>query len=202
MNTWSRLTLLIIALCMSGCAGMNTLSSEVTAYGSWPAERKAGTYAFERLPSQQARLDQQQRLEAAARPALQAVGFKWLSEGKAAEYLVQLQARSSANERSRSDPFWAWQSVPPPYPGRPARPYYAYPPGLWAHPLDITSYEREVVVLIRDAKSGQTLFESHAVSDGSSPSFKGLLDALFNAALKDFPQADNGPRRVTTPLTP
>jgi Domain of unknown function (DUF4136) len=198
----SRLTLFIVTLCLSACASMNMLTSEVTAYGSWPTERKAGTYAFERLPSQQARLGQQQALEAAAKPALEASGFKWVNEGKTADYLVQVQARSTANERSRTDPFWAWQSVPRPYPGAPGRPYHAYSPGLWVHPLDVTSYEREVVLLIRDAKTGQTLWESHAVSDGSSPSFKGLLDAMFNAALKDFPQTNTGPRRVTLPLTP
>ncbi|MES2889459.1 MAG: DUF4136 domain-containing protein [Pseudomonadota bacterium] len=202
--------LALMTLGLAGCAGMNTLTSEVSSYGTWPADRKPGLYAFERLPSQQARSDQQQRLEAAARPALEAVGFKPASDPKSAEFNVQLSARSSANERSRSDPFFAWQAVPRPY-GVPGRPYYpghghgygpGYGPGLWVVPMDLPSYEREVVVLIRDAKQGQTLFESHAVNDGTSPTFRGLLGAMFEAALKDFPQAGPGPRNVTTALPP
>jgi hypothetical protein len=201
---WQRLTrpaLLALGVALSGCAGMNTLTSEVSSYGEWPADRKAGTYAFERLPSQQARLDQQQRLEAAARPALEAAGFKFVTDAKAAEFVVQLDARSSANERSRFDPYWAWQSVPHPYNSGRGRPY-AYAPGAWAFPADTPSYEREVMVLIRDPKRGQTLFESHAVSDGISPNLKGLLGAMFEAALKDFPNGGVGPRRVTAPLGP
>lgn len=204
-----RLGMLALAAGLTGCAGLNTLTSEVSSYGSWPAERRPGGYVFERLPSQQARAEQQQRLETAARPALEAVGFKPASDPKSAEYTVQLSARSSANERSRSsDPFFGWQAVPRPY-GVPGRPYHygygygpAYNPGLWVVPMDIPSYEREVVVLIRDAKQGQTLYESHAVSDGSSPNFRGLLNAMFEAALKDFPQGGPGPRNVTTPLSP
>lgn len=203
---------LALATALTGCAGLNTLTSEVSSYGDWPADRKPGLYTFERLPSQQARAEQQQRLEAAARPALEAVGFKPASDPKTAEYQVQLSARSSANERSRSDPFFAWQAVPRPY-GVPGRPYhygygpgygygYGYAPGLWVVPMDIPSYEREVVVLIRDAKQGQTLYETHAVNDGASPTLRGLLGAMFEAALKDFPRGGPGPRDVTTQLPP
>ena len=39
---------------LPGCAALNTLSCEVATYGDWPAERKPGRYAFERLPSQKA----------------------------------------------------------------------------------------------------------------------------------------------------
>ncbi len=200
--------LLGAGLGLAGCTGMNMLSSDVTAYGNWPAERKPGTYVFERLPSQQARLDLQQQLEAAARPALAAVGFKPASDPKTAEFVVQLGMRSAPNERSRVDSLWAWQSVPPPYayarsPGHPhPYPYPYYYPSPWVFPMDTPSYEREVVVMIRDPKLGQTLFESHAVSDGVTPSFNGLLGAMLEAALKDFPQsAGTGTHRVMAPLS-
>lgn len=189
-----------VGLGLTGCAGMNTLTSEVNTYGSWPPERAAGTYVFERLPSQQARPDQQQRLEAAARPALAAAGFKPADDAQTAEFVVQLSMHSAPNERMRIDPYLAWQSVPSPLHGAPLRPS-PYVRSPWIFPVDPPSYEREVVVLIRDPKRGQTLYESHAVSDGTSPYFNGLLGAMMAAALKDFPKTDMGPRRVSTPLT-
>ena len=44
-----------LTLGLGGCAAMRSVSSEVSTFGEWPATRKPGTYAFERLPSQQAR---------------------------------------------------------------------------------------------------------------------------------------------------
>jgi hypothetical protein len=74
-----RLALALIGaatLAAAGCAGMHTLTSEVSSFGEWPADRAAGSYAFERLPSQQARADETTRLEEAARTALAKAGFK------------------------------------------------------------------------------------------------------------------------------
>ena len=51
---------MLAALVLSGCAGLNNVTSEVSSYGQWPADRKPASYAFERLPSQQARPEQQQ----------------------------------------------------------------------------------------------------------------------------------------------
>ena len=49
------LTLLATTALLAGCAAMNSLTSDVASYSAWPADRKPGSYAFERLPSQQAR---------------------------------------------------------------------------------------------------------------------------------------------------
>ena len=47
---------LLIALlgtaALAGCAGLNTVSGEVSSFGGWPAGRAPGSYSFERLPSQ------------------------------------------------------------------------------------------------------------------------------------------------------
>ena len=51
------------ALLLGGCAGISTVSSNVSSFGEWPADRKPGTYAFERLPSQQARAAESDVLE-------------------------------------------------------------------------------------------------------------------------------------------
>ena len=188
-------------LSLAGCAGLNTLTSEVSTYGTWPADRKAATYSFERLPSQAAKPEAQQQLEAAAAPALAAAGFTPESAPGTAEYTVQIGARVDPTERSPfDDPLW-WRSGFRwgPFAGPYARGqytslgwrYYGAPP----------SYSREVGVLIRDRKTGTPLFEARASNDGVSPSIEALLPAMFAAALKDFPASGTNPREVQTPLT-
>jgi hypothetical protein len=60
-------------------------------------------------------------------------------------------------------------------------------------------YEREVAVLLRDRASGKPLFEARASSDGYTQGAE-LLQAMFDAALKDFPATGLNPRSVTVPL--
>ncbi|HEY0584656.1 MAG TPA: DUF4136 domain-containing protein, partial [Pseudoduganella sp.] len=81
------LAALVVGSLLAGCASLNTLQAQVASYGTWPAQRKPGTYAFERLPSQQARADAQQRLEDAARPAIEAAGFTAAAPGEAPDVL-------------------------------------------------------------------------------------------------------------------
>lgn len=190
------LTLLATTALLAGCAAMNSLSSDVASYSAWPADRKPGSYAFERLPSQQLRADRAQLIEDSARRALEGAGFTPAAEGQASEYVVQLGARVSATEAYYDDPFW-WRGGL--YAHRFARPwpYYGFGVGM-----PTVTYEREVALLIRDRKSGQPLYETRASNDGGSPSMATLLPAMFEAAMKDFPAGSVTPRRVTTPITP
>lgn len=193
------LSLLTLSATLAGCAAMNSLSSEVSSYSAWPAERKAGSYAFERLPSQQTRAEQQQVLEDSARRALEFAGFTPAPEGQASEYVVQLGARVSATETYYDDPFW-WRGGL--YSHRFVRPWPRYGVGVgFGVGIPTTNYEREVAVLIRDRKSGQPLYETRASNDGGSPSIQSLLPAMFEAAMKDFPAGSVTPRRVTTEIT-
>lgn len=186
---------LLAATVLSGCASFNQLHSDVSSYSRWPADRKPSTYAFERLPSQEARLETQQKLETAARPSIEAAGFTAAADPKSAEYIVQLGARVDANERSLyDDPFW-W---------RYGFHYGRYGRGFWSPGFGASfatpTYEREVAVLIRDRASGQPLYEARASNDGASPSIESLLPAMFEAALKDFPNGGVNPRKVTTEI--
>ena len=190
------LTLLATTALLAGCAAMNSLTSDVASYSAWPADRKPGSYAFERLPSQQLRADRAQLIEDSARRALEGAGFTPAAEGQASEYVVQLGARVSATEAYYDDPFW-WRGGL--YAHRFARPWPSYGFGL---SLPTVTYEREVALLIRDRKSGQPLYETRASNDGGSAAMASLLPAMFEAAMKDFPAASPTPRRVTTPLTP
>jgi hypothetical protein len=189
------ISMLLASAVLCGCASQRALESEVTSFSLWPAGRKPTSYAFERLPSQQSRIEQQQRLERFATPALEAAGFTPAADPKSADVTVQLGARITATERSPfDDPFWrgGW-SRPFPY-GRGGRPFFGpgwrYGPyGAYGSAFD-HGYEREVALLIRDRADGQPLYEARAVSDAALP-------AMFAAALKDFPNAASKPHRVT-----
>src|SRR5690349_21906648 len=92
--------LLVAALALGGCASMRNFDSDVSTYSRWPADRKPATYAFERLPSQEARPEQQQRLENAARAAVERAGFTPAADPASAEVTVQVGARIYAVDRS------------------------------------------------------------------------------------------------------
>jgi hypothetical protein len=188
---------------LGGCATLNTVSSDVTSYAQWPAGRAtAGTFSFERLPSQQAGGEPQARLEAAAARALAGIGFQPAPEGSAPDVRVQVGARVGRSHTPFLDdrlyaPYglWAW-----PY----GRGVFGWGPG-WSTGLgwtiDSPRYDREVALLMRDGRTGTPLYETRAVSEGSGSFSNALLAALFEAALKDFPQPPAGQRtvRVTLP---
>ncbi len=181
---------------LAGCASLNTVVSDVSSHSQWPAGRQPGSYAFERLPSQQAQPDVQEQLEAAARGALSSAGFTETATGGSPDVTVQLGSRVTRYEPvGYYDPFlygrygWAWG------PGYWRGPRY----GLGLH-YEVPRYDREVAVLIRDAKTGAALYETRASNDSVGAGGAATLAAMFDAALKDFPQPAVNPRRVSVPL--
>ncbi len=187
---------------LTGCAAMNNLSSEVSTFSQWPAERKPATYAFERLPSQQANPEQQRTLEDAASRAMEFAGFTPATDSRSADVSVQLGARVNIQDRSPyDDPFW-WRGGL--YRSYGSRQFRGGGFGLgfgFGNAYYPSTYEREVALLIRDRKSGEPLYEARASNDGGSPSINSLLGAMYEAALKDFPASGTNPRRVTTQIT-
>jgi Domain of unknown function (DUF4136) len=184
-------------LALSGCAALNSVSSDVSSFGEWPADRKAGTYAFERLPSQQAQAAETEVLETAARGALQKAGFTPAAAGQQPDMLVQVGTSAGRADRLPwADPIW-WRGS-----------FGFYRHGPWIGPrwgigmqIDSPRYERTVAVLIRDRASGKPLFEARASNEGnSSAAGARTLAALFEAALMDFPRLGMNPRRVVVPL--
>jgi hypothetical protein len=186
--------LCVVAL-LTACAGMPSVRSEVATYNQWPAGLAAGRYAFERLPSQQAQAAEQTRLEDLARPALAAAGFKRASEGQRPEFTVQLGVRASRADRSPyDDPLWWRGGI---FVSRGGR-HTVWGPSLSLH-LESPRYEREVVLLIRDAATGQPLYEARAANEGNSFHDEALLAAMFRAAMSNFPHSGPSPRQVTVP---
>jgi len=150
------------------------------------------------LPSQQAQAAETERMEAAARPALEKAGFAPAAAGQAPDVLVQVGARSSLSDRYVwDDPIWwrggfgYWHRGP--WPG----PYW----GMSAR-YDRLRYDREVALLLRDRVSGKPLFEAHASNESSIGIDNTSLQAMFEAALMDFPKLGVNPRRVVVTVQP
>lgn len=189
-------------LAIAGCAGPYTVSADVSSYGAWPADRKATTYAFDRLPSQQQNDEASKRqtaLEDAARGALERAGFKPAADAKSADVLVTLGARVTAYDPVPwDDPlWWRWR-------GRLLSPRYGYvgagPWGWRQDPFFNRRYDRAVAVLLRDRASGEALYETHASNEGLSASDT-LLTPLFDAALAEFPKVNPTSHRVSVQST-
>lgn len=191
----------LAALVLGGCAALNTVTSDVTTYSEWPAARKPGRYAFERLPSQKANAPRSAELEAAAAKALETAGFTPAPDAAQADVIVQVGARVSRTEVSPwDDPLWwrwgtgYWRA--PYWRGGSRSYYYAGMRSDW-----YGRYERNVAVLVRDRASGAPLFEGHAQTEGGSAGDAALLGAMFAAALKDFPASGaTNPRSVSVQL--
>ncbi len=198
------LAILTAAAALGGCASLYNVDADVSSFSRWPAGRGPATYAFERLPSQQAQPQQAQMLEDSARRAVEGAGFVAAPEGAPADVTVQLGARITETDRSPfDDPFWyggrgIWHR--PFFYGRSGRPFWGpgWHRGYWDYPFDSSYYEREVAVLIRDKRSGDPLYESRAESQGPTTGVTTVLPALFVAAMKDFPAGSTtNPHRVT-----
>jgi hypothetical protein len=194
---------LIAAAAASGCASLYNVDADVSSFSRWPAGRTPATYAFERLPSQQAQPQQAQMLEDAARPAIEGAGLVAAPEGGAADVMVQLGARITEYDRSPfDDPFWYGGRGPWHRPfvyGRFGRPFWGpgWRRGYWDS-YDSPYYDREAAVLIRDKRSGEPLYESRATSQGPTTGLTTVLPSLFVAAMKDFPAGSTtNPHRVT-----
>ena len=96
------LTALVVGAALSGCASFNQLNNDVSTYSQWPGERKPATYAFERLPSQQAQPQNQERLEQAARPALEAAGFRPASDPPQAPTTIRSSGAAASSTAATS----------------------------------------------------------------------------------------------------
>lgn len=196
MRTKLMLMLLLAAAVLAGCAVLSQMGSEVSTFGEWPVGRKPGSYAFERLPSQQARPADSDALEAAAAPALQKAGFTPVAAGQQPDVLVQVAARASpAGIQPWDDPLW-WRGG-----------FGTWRYGPWLSPRwglsvrhDFARYEREVGLLIRDRASGKPLFEARASNEGHQQASAAVASVMFEAALTDFPRQGINPRSVLVPL--
>ncbi|MDD2729258.1 hypothetical protein [Malikia sp.] len=204
------LGLLAGALLLGGCAGVIRLENDVRSYADWTASATGALmrpapgdfYRIERRPSQrQDPAAQQEAIEAIARDALQRVGLRAAPEPlpaglPAPRWTVELGARSIRLPQAPWD--------------EPGRAAFGMSLGighvghhgsigigmpLFPHVVP-PYYQREVSIVLRDARSARVVYETQAAHDGPWADSPTLWAALYDAALQGFPQPPAGPRRV------
>ena len=148
------------------------------------------SFRFERLPSQKADAQTQERLEEMALPVLAQKGL--VPDTLAPRFTLEL--RMAVDAINQSSPFhahWGFGTIGS---------------GLWSQPgsvgLEPTRYRYSVHLLLRDAASKTVVFESTATHEGPWSDRAAVLPAVLLAALQDFPQGSDKARRVLIDLSP
>ncbi len=188
------LALACLAALLSGCAGMRIVDTDVRAFSADRGVEVPATYRFERLPSQQARGDFRDRLEAIAQAALAKVGMQ--RDDLAPRYSVMIELQMARDPRAPWDdpPLWGG--------GLYHRNAVVLPNGgvvfvpMVAMQFDIPYFRREVHLLVRRLSDGVLVFESRANHDGRWSDDEAVLPAMFEAALSGFPNPPAGVRRI------
>ena len=187
---WITLPLLCAALWLTGCASTRLVDSDVQSFSQLAGAPARATYAFERLPSQQAQGAQQSAVEDQARLALAKVGLR--QDSAAPFYRVQAHARIDlqAYPDYWDGPGWGWGGWGGLGGGR------GFYGGLSMRFPPPTLYRREVGLILREAATGTVVYETRAVHEGVWTDNPAVFAAMFDAALNGFPTPPTGPRRI------
>ncbi|MEZ5644711.1 MAG: hypothetical protein R3E94_07860 [Burkholderiaceae bacterium] len=209
--------LLATLVLLAGCAGPLRVDNQVRSFARWTEDAAPGgasasgartgapqppqVYRFERLPSQAEgdKADIQHQLEAVAAEVLAVQGWKAESPVSAPPWTVQISAST------RRLPHAPWEDPWDGYRGA----FYAgiglggYRSGvggsIWMPvlpPPSLPYYQREVVLVIREATTGRVVYETRARHDGRWNSTPALWKAMLRAAMQGFPLPPDGPRRI------
>lgn len=203
---------LSLLLMLAGCAGTYRVDSAVQSYARWggdiatglPATRAAApaapqTYRFERLPSQARGQpgESQDRLEAWAQDALQAHGWTLApTPGATAPWRVEVAGIALRAEDPWADADGRWRFHGHFVTGN----GHVFLSPMFAMPLDRPWVQRQVVLVIRDAATGQVVYETRASHEGRWNSTPALWQAMLQAALRDFPMPPEGTRQIDIDL--
>ena len=185
------------AAAAGGCAALQQpRPARCRATGDWPAERKPGSFAFERLPSQQAQAEDTAALEArrggrCSRPASR----RRRRRQRARRAGAGRRARSACIERRRSGTTRC---------GGVAACTASWRYGPWLGPvLGLVGLGIRPATTRSGAADPRRAAASRCTraraSDGIRP--RRVRWRMFDAALKDFPRRVS-PRRVTIDLPP
>ncbi len=185
-----------LALLLGGCASVYLVDNQVQSFARWTgasAPTAPQAYRFERLPSQregQAAASQDE-LESLTRAALARAGWNLAEPADAAPWTVQVTGGALKLPRA------PWEE---PWDGFGAGWGLYGGSGVWGSTLfmrmDIPYHERQVSLVVRQAATGQVVYETSARHDGRWNSSPELWSAMLDAALKDFPNPPTGARQV------
>ena len=184
--------LVLAASLLSGCSTVMMVDSEVRSFAIQPVIAAGATYRFERLPSQLGN-NRQALLEGFAGNALGKVGLR--RDDAAAQYSVLIsEALISENRAPWNDPWRRGMWTGSVHMGS-----HGNGAGVWfpMFPFPETPlFVREVGLTLRDLANQKVVYETRAVHDGPSAQGDAVLPAMFEAALRDFPNPPQGPRRI------
>lgn len=193
------LATLLLLLGLTGCSGLRLIDSEVLAQAAPGADtmlRAGARYRYERLPSQQNDPGLQQTLERAADLALGKVGLRAAGQDQQADLGVMLSVQSAAwVQDDEGNLFPVGQLVP--------RMRIGIGLGTGGSALALSMpitylYRHQLVLLMRDLRSGQIAYETRAWHEGPWPDRDMLLQVMLDAALQGFPNPPSGRRLVRT----
>lgn len=197
MKPVSRIFSLLIvasALVLGGCATTPRPDAEVQAYSKLAAPVGQAAFRFEVLPSHQDANKRRAEVEAMAERALAKLGLT-RNDAKA-RFSVQVAARVHREDRlDWPDNWhygWGWYGPRHFSPVRRLGPLWGMPTTPW--------FQREVSLTLRDLASGEVVYETHARQEGTGGATNAILEALFNAALGEFPSASGALRPVVLHL--
>ncbi len=194
---YKALAAIIFALVtLTGCGSMRLVDTEVHSFATPPVVSAGASYRFERLPSQQADAGRQDKLEAVAQQALMRVGLK--RDDGAAGYSVQVSYGMKVDAHApweQPEPWgwnlgwgigWGGRGGSLMFGGGAPFGYLASSPYYW----------HQISLVMRSLATNQVVYETHAKHDGRWADSEAVLPALFEAALKDFPNPPAGVRRI------
>lgn len=193
-------TTLGLSLLLGGCASVYRVDSQVQSFARWgppgsttTAPAAPQSYRFERLPSQREgdAAVSQDRLEELTRAALARAGWNLAETSGAAPWTVQVAGGALKLPRAPwEEPWDGFGGSLGIYGGH----------GFWGTSMfmrmDLPYYERQVSLVVRQAATGQVVYETSARHDGRWNSSPELWSAMLDAALRDFPNPPAGARQV------
>lgn len=199
-----------MALVLTACAGLSRVDNTVQSFARWDATASGAAardgvpagpqrYRFERLPSQADGAGGQAQLEALARTLLQSHGWTLAENDTAARWTVQVSASTVRSPRDPwNDPWGPWFLRGHVVAGN-GHVFFA---PMFAFPPDPPDQQRQVALLIREAGTGRLVYETRAEHVSRWNGTPALWQAMLEAAMRDFPQPPQGPRRVVVELAP
>lgn len=182
---------------LTGCAGLRTVDTDVTAFPKWTAAPPGPNtaYRFERLPSQQVPQEQQDAVELLARDALARVGMAL--NPAAPRYAVQVVT----NSQPVTDSYGGYGGFGGPGVflgggsgggGSGVGVGLSFPLGRSAS----VSVRHDLTIVMREVATQQVVFETRATHGGTSGDKLAVLPAMMDAALRGFPEPPPGTRRI------
>lgn len=204
---WLCVGLVGVAALLSGCATTRMIDSEVKSFTASTAPPRDAIYRFERLPSQEALMDQD-LFETMATKALRKVG-PVLNASSAA---FSVQANVQIVRLPRDPRYDSWSGYGPSMRVGRVGAYGGGLPGVGVYPgyghgslgmmVETPWYRHRVHLVMRDLSNSTVAFESTALFEGPWPDSINIVPVLLDAALQGYPAPPQGPRTVSIELPP